>query len=73
MHARGLVALEFVAPSFRSLKMRGSGEATHSLSFSLLFHLELHLVVHRVRAVLLMLSGWRLAGHHLHLHSARQK
>ena len=39
---------------------------------SLLLDLELHLVVDGVRAMLLVLSGWRLP-RHLHLHRARQK
>ena len=39
---------------------------------SLLLDLELHLVVDRVRAMLLVLSGRRLP-RHLHLHRARQK
>jgi len=43
--------------------------------FSLLRHLDLQLalVVHRVRPMLLVLSAWRLAGYDLHLHSSWQK
>jgi hypothetical protein len=43
------------------------------VSVLLLLDLQLDLVVHGVGPVLLVLSGWRLPGHHLHLHSARQK
>ena len=50
----------------------GTGAATRS-SFSLLLHLQLHLVVHRVRTVLLVLCRWRLPSHHLHLHRPWQK
>jgi len=43
------------------------------VSVLLLLDLQLDLVVHGVGPVLLVLSGRRLSGHHLHLHSARQK
>ena len=40
---------------------------------SLLLHLQLDLVVDGVGAVLLVLSGWRLASDHLHLHCPWKK
>ena len=43
------------------------------LPCSLLLDLQLHLVVDRVGAVLLVLRGGRLPRNHLHLHSSRQK
>ena len=42
-------------------------------SRSLLLDLQLDLVVDRVGAMLLVLSGWRLARDHLHLHRSGQK
>lgn len=44
-----------------------------SLPSVLLLHLQLDLVVDRVRPVLLVLSRRRLPSHHLHLHGPRQK
>ena len=53
----------------RCLQNKGS-----AWSYSLLIlHVNLDLVIDRVRSVLLVLRDWRLSRNHLHLHRARQK
>ena len=63
----------FLLTAFAAGSLECACERKKCLNRSLLLDLQLHLVVDRVGAVLLVLSGWRLARDHLHLHRSRQK